>query len=145
MKRFSNTERKHSTALVMLLLRLFAISSGIVHACVLEPHGADAHLAGVQPSANGTAAMAGHAEALVDHDGPFKNSRAPCLKVCDDSSQALIKLKAFFDLADRGPALTDSMLWAAAIQVVSAHRHMDSSPTATSEPPVRMRYCRLAL
>ena len=145
MKRFSDTRRNGKTALIMLLLWLFAISSGIVNACVLEPHGTDAYFAGVQPSTLATPTVAGHAEALVGHDGPFDNSRAPCLKVCDDSSQALIKLKAFFDLADRGPALTDSMLWAAAIQVVSAHRHMDSSASATSEPPVRVRYSRLAL
>ena len=145
MKRSSDTRRKGNTAIVMLVLWLFAVSSGIVNACVLEPHGTDTYLAGVQPSTHATPAVAGHAEALVDHDGPFDNSRAPCLKVCDDSSQALIKLQAFFDLADRGPALPDSMLWAAAIQVASDHRHMDSSASATSEPPVRVRYSRLAL
>ena len=131
MKRFSYVRRKRNTALMMLLLWLFAVSSGIVNACVLEPHG--------------TAATVGHAETLVGHDGTLDASMAPCLKVCDDSSQALIKLKAFFELADRGPALTDSMLWAAAIQVVSAHRHMDSPASATSEQPVRVRYPRLAL
>ena len=145
MKRFSDTRRNRKTALIMLLLWLFAISSGIVNACVLEPHGTDAYFAGVQPSTLATPAVAGHAEALVGHNGPFDNSRAPCLKVCDDSSQALIKLKAFFDLADRGPALTDSMLWAASIPLVSVRHRMDTPPTATSEPPVRVRYCRLAL
>ena len=105
---------------MMLLLWLFAVSSGIVNACVLEPRGTDAYFAGVQPSTHATPTVAGHAEALI-------------------------KLTAFFDLADRGPALPDSMLWAAAIQVVSAHRHMDSSAPATSEPPVRVRYPRLAL
>ena len=131
MKRLSDVRRKSNTALVMLLLWLFAVSSGIVNACVLEPHG--------------TAATVGHVETLAGHNGTLDASMAPCLKVCDDSSQALIKLKAFFDLADSGPALTDSMLWAAAIQVVSALRHRDSSAAATSEPPVRVRYSRLAL
>ena len=131
MKRFSDVRHKRNTALVMLLLWLFAVSSGIVNACVLEPHG--------------TAATVGHVETLAGHNGTLDASMAPCLKVCDDSSQALIKLKAFFELADRGPALTDSMLWAAAIQVVSAHRHMDSPASATSEQPVRVRYPRLAL
>ena len=145
MKRFSDTRRKSQTAIVMLLLWLFAVSSGIANACVLEPHGTDAYFAGVQPSTHATPAVAGHAETLIGHDGTLDASRAPCLKVCDDGSQALIKLQAFFDLADRGPALPDSMLWAAAIKVVSAHRHMDSSASATSEPPVRVRYSRLAL
>ena len=145
MKRFSDTRRNRKTALIMLLLWLFAISSGIVNACVLEPHGTDAYLAGVQPSTHATPAAAGHAEALVGHDGPFDDSSAQCLKVCDDSSQALIKLKAFFDQADRGPALADSMFWAAAIPLVSVQHRMDTPPTATSEPPVRVRYCRLAL
>ena len=131
MKRFSDTRRNRKTALILLLLWMFAISAGIVNACALQPHG--------------TAAIAGHVETLAGHNGTLDASTAPCLKVCDDSSQALIKLKAFFDLADRGPALTDSMLWAAAIQVVSALRHRDSSAAATSEPPVRVRYSRLAL
>ena len=131
MKRFSDTRRNRKTALIMLLLWLFAVSSGIVNACVLEPHG--------------TAATVGHAETLAGHNGTLDASMAPCLKVCDEGSQVLITLKAFFDLADRGSALTDSMLWAAAMQVVSAHRHMDSSASATSEPPVRVRYSRLAL
>ena len=145
MNRSSDTRRKRNTAILMLLLWLFAVSSGIVNACMLEPHGTDAYFAGVQPSTHATPAVAGHAEALVGHDGTLDASMAPCLKVCDDSSQALIKLKAFFDLADCDSALTDSMLWAAAMQVVSAHRHMDSSASATSEPPVRVRYSRLAL
>ena len=131
MKRLSDVRRKHNIAIVMLLLWLFAVSSGIVNACVLEP--------------DGTATTVGHVETLAGHNGTLDASMAPCLKVCDDSSQALIKLKAFFDLADRGPALTDSTLWAAAIQVVSAHRHRYSSASATSEPPVRVRYSRLAL
>ena len=151
MKRFSDTRRNRKTALIMLLLWLFAISSGIVNACVLEPHGTDVYVAGVQPSTYAPPAVAGHAEALVGHnghdghDGQFDNSSTPCLKVCDDSSQALIKLKAFFDQADRGPALADSMFWAAAIPLVSVQQRMDTPPTATSEPPVRVRYCRLAL
>ena len=131
MNRFSYVRGKRSTALMMLLLWLFAVSSGVVNACALEPHG--------------IAATVGHAETLVGHDGTLDASMAPCLKVCDDSSQALIKLKAFFELADRGPALTDSTLWAAAIQIVSAHRHRDSPQIATSEPTVRVRYSRLAL
>lgn len=131
MKHFSDVRRKRHTALVMLVLWLFAVSSGIANACVLEPHG--------------TAATVGHVETLVVHNGTLDASTAPCLEVCDDSSQALIKLKAFFDLVNRGPALTDSTLWAAAIQVASALRHRDSSAAATSEPPVRVRYSRLAL
>ena len=131
MKRFSYVQRKRNTAFMMLLLWLFAVSSGIVNACALEPHG--------------TAVTVGYAATLVGHDGTLDASMAPCPKVCDDSSQALIKLQAFFDLADSGPALPESMLWAAAMQVVLAHRHTDSSPTATSEPPVRVRYSRLAL
>ena len=131
MKRFSDVRHKRNTALVMLLLWLFAVSSGIVNACVLEPHG--------------TAATVGHAETLIDHDGTLDAYMAPCLKVCDDSSQALIKLKAFLDLADCGPALTNSTFWAAAIQVVSAQLHRDSSAAVASEPAVRVRYSRLAL
>lgn len=145
MERFSHTRRNRNLALVMLLLWLFAVSSGIVSACVLEPHGTDAHPAGVQPSTHATAAMAGHAENSADHEGPLDSSRAPCTKVCDDGSQTLIKQQPPFDLIDRSPALTDSIHWAAAARVVAPHRYLDNPPTATSEPPVRLRYARLAL
>ena len=129
---------------MMLLVWLFAVASGIANACVLKAHGDHAQVATSETlrAANAHNAPAGH---TPNADDELDITMAPCLKVCDDSSQALIKLKAFFDLADRGSALTDFMLWAAAIQVASAHRHMDSSASATSEPPVRVRYSRLAL
>ena len=133
---------------MMLLVWLFSVASGIANACVLEARGD--HAQAVTREALGAAharnAPAGHSPDADDQDGDESDiSKAPCLKVCDDGSQALLKLKAFVDLADRGSTSTDSMLWAAAIQVVSAHRHMDSSAATTSEPPVRVRYSRLAL
>ena len=129
---------------MMLLVWLFAVVSGIANACILKAHGDDAKVftSEALEAANAHNAPAGH---TPNADDELDISVAPCLKVCDDSSQALIKLKAFVDWADRDPALTDSMLWAAAIQVTSAHRHLDSSVSATSEPPVRVRYSRLAL
>ena len=129
---------------MMLLVWLFAVASGIVNACVLEAHGDDAKVftSEALETANAHNAPAGH---TPNADDELDISVAPCLKACDDSSQALIKLKAFVDWADRDPALTDSMLWAAAIQVTSSHRHLDSSVSATSKPPVRVRYSRLAL
>ncbi len=145
MKRFSDIRRKRSTPLVMLLLWLFAVSSGIVNACVLDPHGTDAHLAGVQPSDHATTAMPGHAETGADHEGHQDSSKAPCTKVCDDGSQTLIKQQPSFDVTDRGPALTDSIHWTAAASIVAPNRLFDYPPTATSEPPVRLRYPRLAL
>lgn len=139
---------KRNIASVMLLVWLFAVVSGIVNACVLEAHGDDAKV--LTSEALGAAyahnALAGHTSYAANYDGDkVDTSKAPCLKVCDDGSQALLKLNPFVDLDDRDSALTDSMLWAAAIQVASAHRHLDSSASATSEPPVRVRYSRLAL
>lgn len=145
MKSFSDVRRKRNTALVMLLLWLFAVSSGIVNACVLELHGHEAHLVGDQPSAHAAAAMAGHPETHDGHEVPVDSSKAPCSKVCDDGSQTLIKQQPPIDLTDRGAALTDSVYWTAAARVVAQHRPWDKTPTATSEPPVRLRYSRLAL
>ena len=129
---------------MMLLVWLFAVASGIANACVLKAHGDHAQVATSETlrAASAHNAPAGH---TPNADDELDISMAPCLKVCDDGSQALLKLKAFFDQTDRGSALTDSMLWAAAMQVASAHRHTDSSASATSEPPVRVRYSRLAL
>ena len=145
MNRFSDIRRQRSTALVILLLWLFAASSGIVNACVLAPHGTDAPLAGVQPSAHATATMPGHAETLPDHEGHQDSSKAPCTKVCDDGSQTLIKQQPPFDLTDRGAAPTDSIHWTTAARVDAPRRRLNYPPTATSEPPVRLRYPRLAL
>ena len=139
---------KRNTASMMLLVWLFAVASGIVNACGLEARGDHAQV--VTSEALGAAharnAPAGPTPDADDQDGDELDiSKAPCLKVCDDGSQALLKLKTFVDLADRGSSLTDSMLWAVAIPLVSVQGHMDNPPTATSEPPVRVRYSRLAL
>ena len=132
----------------MLLVWLFAVASGIANACVLKAHGDHAQVATSETlrAAYAYNALAGHTSYDTNHDGDEVDiSKAPCLKVCDDGSQALLKLNPFVDLADRGAALTDSMLWAAALKVASTHRHMDCSPSASSEPPMRVRYSRLAL
>ena len=128
----------------MLLVWLFAVASGIANACVLKAHGDHAQVATSETlrAAYAHNAPAGHRPNAADE---LDTSKAPCLKVCDDGSQALLKLNPFVDLADRGAALTDSMLWAAALKVASAHLHLNSSLSATSEPPVRVRYSRLAL
>lgn len=142
MKRFSDVRRKRNTALVMLLLWLFAVYSGIVNACVLEPHRTDAPLAGFQPSAHATATVSAHAETLA---GQQDSSKAPSTKVCGDGSQTLIKQQTSSDLTDRGTALTDSIHWTAAARVDAPRRHLDNPQAVTSEPPVRLRYSRLAL
>ena len=133
---------------MLLLVWLFAVASGMADACVLKAHGDHAHVATSETlrAAYAYNAPAGHTSYDTNHDGDEVDiSMAPCLKVCDDGSQALLKLNPFVDLADRGAALTDSMLSAAALKVASAHQHLNSSLSATSEPPVRVRYSRLAL
>jgi hypothetical protein len=74
----------------MLLVWLFALTSGIVNACLIEPaaHQA-AHAAGPAADAQTQAAASEHAAAMAGHQHhqpPPASDKAPCAKFCADGS-----------------------------------------------------------
>lgn len=149
MKLFSNTRAKRNTALMVLLVWLFALASGVANACLLEARGTHAHLATVElaETAHAPVVSPAHAGVVADHDRDDDShaSKAPCLKACDDGSHSLPKPDLAVAQADPGPAFLVAVLWTAATPVVSAFRRMDQMQPVTAELPIRVRYSRLAL
>ena len=148
MKPFSNTRTKRSTALVMLLVWLFALASGVANACLLEARGTHSHGAPVTQSSATEAASgisAGHAGVIASHDAGADASRAACLKVCDDDSQSLPKQQSSFDLTDPGLALFVAVAWTAAVLDLSAPSRTNDLGHRVPGLPIRTRFSRLAL
>lgn len=149
MKLFSNTRSKRSTAWMMLLMWVFALVSGMGNACLLEVRGTHAHAiaGGVHHEVESSAHSAGHASEDAEHDGDSHDSKAPCLKACDDGALSLLKQSVGADLSNPGLAVVVAFAWpvAVAVPVVSSPRRTNDLRPLASELPIRIRYSRLAL
>lgn len=143
MKLSLNTFDKRKTAVMVLLAWLFALVSGIANACLLEMPATHAHA--------GTASFEGeYVSATIDHDigtnadDESPTAKTPCLKVCDESTNAVATQlsRAQIDVA---PAPLVKVLWRlVAADQVAPFETGDPGPT-TPELPLRVRYSRLAL
>ena len=147
MKPFSNNHAKRSTALVAMLVWVFALASGMANACLLEVPGAHAHATkhAHAEAAHEVASSTGDAVADGDRDDDADSSKEACLKTCDDGSNAPVKLKASSSLPDLGLAPVVSIAWNAATPAVSASSRMNDLRPPIVGPPFRVRYRRLAL
>jgi hypothetical protein len=153
MKLFSNSRTKRNTVFVVLLVWLFAVASGVANACLLETPGTHSHVAtaGASETAHVPAVLAGHAVAVTGHgegDGhgdDADNTKASCLKVCDDGSKSLVKLQSAFDLTDPGIAPLVAIVWDAETPVVAGPLRLEDLQPPIAGPPFRVRYSRLAL
>ena len=147
MKPVFNNHAKRSTALVAMLVWVFALASGMANACLLEVPGAHAHATkhGHAEAAHEAASSTGNAMADGDHDDDADSSKEACLKTCDDGSNALVKLKASFSWPDLGLAPVVAIAWNAATPAVSAPSRMNDLQSPIVGPPFRVRYRRLAL
>ena len=126
----------------MLALWVFTLASGLANACLLE----DPAHASRQPTvdvshAHGAFAASGHVEAIDHHSDD--NSKAPCLKACDEGAQAL-QSNAGVDLADPGPPPLVAVVWSPALVALTLLRVADPQPPL-ADPPERIRYSRWAL
>jgi len=147
MKLFHNTRAKRNTAFMVLLVWLFALTSGVANACLLEARQTHSHITTDASSgavAHASVILPGHAGAVADgiNEPHFK---APCLKVCDDGSRSFPKQDSTVAQADPGPALLVLVLWNKVAPVISTPRHMDVEQPATPELPIRIRFSRLAI
>ena len=145
MKPFSNTFAKRKAVAMVLLTWLFALASGVANACLLETPTTHAHVvAAASEGARVSAVMAGHTGAVADGGHESSTAKAACLKVCDESSNALAT-QLSRALADTGPTPLVKVLWpVAAADRVAPSPPGDPWPTAT-KLPLRLRYSRLAL
>ena len=146
MKPFTNTFSKPKTAIMVLLAWLFALASGVANACLLETPITHAHVVvATSDGVRASAVMAGHTGAVADDGDQSSAAKAPCLKVCDESSNALA-MQLSRALADMEPAPLIKVLWPVAVADCVAPPHTgESGQPAAPELPLRVRHSRLAL
>ena len=147
MKSLLNTRAKRNTALMMLLVWVFALTSGVANACLLQASGSYNHgFSMTHPSAIEAEPeiSAGHAGAIANRDADSDASKASCLQVCDDRSQSLLKRQSGFDSTDPGLALLVAVAWTTTTSFASAPSRANLRPPALGLP-IRVRFSRLAL
>lgn len=141
--------RQRATVWAVLLVWLFAIGAGIANACLLEPRHAHGHAgAGGLEVQAGVVVSAGH---RVEHAGGGKHdadlaSKAPCVKVCDETSQTAVSESTTPLLDAQYACLAVWCTWpvfASPSGVVERSR--DRTPAAPMQAPLRLQYARLAL
>lgn len=147
MKLFSNI-RKRTTASVALLVWLFALASGVANACSLDAREASAEFAssaGSSASTSASAVSARHSEPSAGHNEDSENSKALCLKACDDGSNSLPSQSSAIDLNDPHAATVFAVVWQESTQFASKSGRMLGLRSPLSGPPVRTRFPRLTI
>ena len=149
MKLLPNTAARSKVAFLMLALWLFAQGSGLANACLLEASATTFHgaKAGSLERAHPPAELPGHTGGIAHHhhDEDGDTSKAPCLKACDDGSQALQKQHTGLDPGNPGLAPLVALLWTTAAPAASAPRRFADPQPLLSDPPLRVLYSRWAL
>ncbi|CAN5201457.1 hypothetical protein BH10PSE16_BH10PSE16_35730 [soil metagenome] len=148
MKLFPNTRARRNTAFMVLLVWLFALTSGVANACLLQAPEARTHIiatAGYPALADATAIPPGHAGDPADHHDDSHSFNAPCLKVCDDGSRSVPQHDVTPVQPDPGPAPLVLILWTADAPLVAALGNSGDLLLPTQWLPLRVRFSRLAL
>jgi hypothetical protein len=136
MKLLTRTITKCSAASFMLAVWLFVLASGVVNACLLE---APNH--GKYQTSSDTSHLATSAPATA-HESEH-SSKPPCLKACDEGSQAL-QGSNVMDLVDPGSPPLTLVLWTGVVPPPARPWGFDAPPPQ-SDPPERIIYSRWAL
>ncbi|MCY7369410.1 MAG: hypothetical protein LH479_00680 [Polaromonas sp.] len=147
MNHFNTTLIRRNTALVMLLMWLFALASGVANACLLEAHmtHAPVALAGSSEVEHAPVPWSAHSVTVAEHDDASHPAKMPCLKVCDEGSRALQKQDLTIIHAEPGPATLVAVLWITSDDAAPLPRRMDTMQPVAPDRPIRVRYSRLAL
>ena len=157
-----SSRTRRNTACAMLFVWLFALASGVVNACLLEPHGVHDHGSPLSHlfASGTTPGWAGDlAQSLAHDDGDFDPGPGPgprpapgpgpakesCLKACDEGSQSLLKHAYGFDFADPGLAPFVAAAWAAEVHLAPALGRPHDFRLPERGPPIRVLFSRLAL
>ena len=147
MKLFLNTHARRTTAFMVLLVWLFALTSGVVNACLLQEPEAHTHIIATAgyPAFADTTAIPGHAGDLADDHDDSHSPNAHCLKFCDDGSRSVPKHDVTPAQPDPGLAPLLVILWTADTPIVAALGNKDELLLPTQWLPIRVRFSRLAL
>jgi hypothetical protein len=134
----------------MLLIWLFALSAGVANACLLEdtaPHGKPPTVgtkSGHRPGSAGGFRLAVHEEQAGHGDQP--SPKAPCLKVCDDGPQSLVKQVSPPGFDAPVLAVAFARLWSPLTSVLDDGAWRAAwARVPPAAPSPRVRFCRLAL
>lgn len=144
MTTFTNTTSKRRIASVMLVFWFFALGAGWANACVLQERGTHAHTA-TAVAAGAPAVSAGHAGAVDEHSGDSSPGQAPCLKVCDDASQSVVKWSSGIDLPAWAVQAPIALPGSTAVTALDLPQVDRNEHPARAGLPLRTRYARLTL
>ena len=141
---FTMPHFKRRFASVMLVLWVFALGTAWANACLLQDR--TTHL---DPS---TVAIAGppvvspgHVGVLASHAQGQSSGEAPCLTLCDDGSQSLVKWQPGMELPDMAMPPPFAMAWSESVAALDAQQPVRIERPARADLPLRTRYVRLAL
>lgn len=137
MKLFYRHTTGSNAASLMLAMWLFVLASGLANACRLEVPGHGGH----QSSSEGTH-ITDHA-AVPGHDSE-QSSKAPCLKACDEGSQALQSINGM-DSVDPGSPPLARVIWTGSASLMTRRWGRFDAQPSLSDPPERITYSRWAL
>ncbi|MDP1533461.1 MAG: hypothetical protein Q8N44_18610 [Rubrivivax sp.] len=143
----SNPRSLRATVVTVLMVWLFALGAGWANACLLEARGTHVDNTGIVGSdgEHASTVSAGHVGAVPAHDEAPGLAKAPCQKVCSDGAQTIVKLKPTLDLPAVGMAPALVLDWTPLATAPAVLGWARARPTMLSEPPLRIRYARLAL
>ena len=146
MKFFTDSRGKRNTALVVLLVWLFALASSVANACSLEKHQPHSTVTGdaLATASHAPANLLSKMSIEVGHHDDSDAGRESCLKACDDRTRTLPEANSGVYVADPGPALLVTTLWIASQLAVPAPRRVDDRAVPMVGPSLRPRYSRLA-
>lgn len=144
MTAFTKARRKRRIASVMLVFWLFALGAGWANACVLQARGTHGHSADAV-AAGAPMVSPGHVGVVDDHSADSSPGKAPCLKVCDDSTESLVKWQSGIDLPDLAMLPPVALPWPMSVAALDAPQAARIEHPARAGLPLRTRYSRLAL
>ena len=147
------------TACVTLLAWVLALMSGVVNACLLQPHGQTAATSSIVTSSpafadaglvESTVAHVGHDHhdshlaQHSDHDASKDAGKAGCLKFCSDESSTLAKGK--FTQADLpNPVVVAVVEWPSMAPLPMGTMRRSAERPASPGPPLVIRFLRLTI
>jgi hypothetical protein len=142
MKLFSSPSTTRKAAAFMLALFAFALASGVANACLLQEPSHTALIEAVEV-AHAAGAQGAHGHAVAASHNEEDISKAPCLKACDEGSQAL-QYHSPADPLDPGAAPLVAVGWAL-VPMATTQRRAAAFHPPVDGPPERVRYSRWAL